>query len=77
MSGSFLIECFEREVTTQAAHGVTTENHAFLRLVVEGVSGILAVEVEAGDWSRALANPGVAVFANLTTIAKPSKGSAA
>lgn len=53
---SLSVETFEREVTTHRATGPTTAKHAFTRLVVDlGNGQVLNVEVDAGDWSRALA----------------------
>lgn len=53
---SLAVEMFEREVTTHSAAGQSTAKHAFTRLTVDlGNGQILDVEVDAGDWSRALA----------------------
>lgn len=77
MSGSLKIERFERQVTTHTARGTSTEPHAFLKLVVEGASGSIAIEIDAGDWSRMLANPSNRAPVTLTAVAKPVTGSAA
>lgn len=77
MSGSLKIERFERQVTTHTARGTSTEPHVFLKLVVEGASGSIAIEIDAGDWSRMLANPSNRAPVTLTAVAKPVTGSAA
>lgn len=53
---SLAVETFEREVTTHSAAGQSTAKHAFTRLVIDlGNGQVMNVEVDAGDWSRALA----------------------
>lgn len=53
---SLAIEMFEREVTSHTAAGQSTAKHAYTRLVIDlGNGKVLNVEIDAGDWSRALA----------------------
>lgn len=56
--GSLSVEPFESDVTTHTADGASTEKHAFVRLRIDtGASGLLVVELDAGEFSRILARP--------------------
>jgi hypothetical protein len=53
------IETFSRSTSVTTVDGEKTSTNGYVRLLIDtGPSGILSVEVDAGDWSRSLANPG-------------------
>lgn len=63
----------DREVTTHTRAGASTEPHRFVQIVIGTGNGSLVAELDAGDWSRALANPGTSVPAKLEAIATPKR----
>lgn len=63
--GSLSLTRIERNVTTHTARGASTEPHAYIRIEINTGAGVLRATVDAGDWSRALAEPGKATPATL------------
>jgi hypothetical protein len=62
-----------RDVTTHSAAGASTKSHAFVNLDVDTGNGqTLRVEVDAGDWSRALAL-GLPVPVKLGNLSTPRR----
>lgn len=56
MTTSLKISSGARDVETHSAAGVSKESHAFVTIEIDVGNGTtIGVEVDAGDWSRALA----------------------
>ena len=56
MNPAIKISSSSRDVTTHSAAGPSTKSHAFVNLELDAGNGqTIRIEVDAGDWSRALA----------------------
>lgn len=64
-AGDLVISTVTRPVTTHTRDGASTEPHGFVQLLINTPNGPLLVDVDAGDFSRALAHPGTRVGVTL------------
>lgn len=70
---SMKISGSSRDVTTHSAAGPSTRSHAFVNLDVDAGNGqTFRIEVDAGDWSRALAL-GLPVPVKLGNLSAPQR----
>ena len=59
-NASLAISTRTQNLTTHTATGPRTGPHAFIVLTVESAGRTMRLHLDAGEWSRILANPGEA-----------------
>lgn len=64
-AGDLQVNTITREVTTHTRDGASTSPHGFVQLLVTTPNGPLLVDVDAGEFSRALAHPGTRIAVTL------------
>lgn len=60
-AGDLKVTTVTREVEVHTIDGASSSPYGFVRFLISTPNGPLQVDVDAGDWSRALANPGLRV----------------
>ena len=73
---SLTVDTVTREVTIVTVDGAKSSPHAFIQLVIDVGEpvGLVSIEVDASDWSRALAFPGAAQPATVATLERSPRG---
>lgn len=64
-AGDLQVNTVTRPVTTHTRDGESVSPHGFVQLLITTPSGPLLVDVDAGEFSRALAHPGTRIGVTL------------